>query len=137
MATLVDTNVLIDILQPGGEWEEWSTRRLYAARIHGEVIINPVIYAEMAAGFDSERELESALPASRFGREDLPWEGAFRVGQAFAQYRRAGGPKRSPLPDFYIGAHALLRGHDLLTRDHARYASYFPMLRIISPETHQ
>lgn len=136
MATLVDTNVLIDILQPGGEWEEWSTQRLYDARIRGAVIINPLIYAEMAAGFDSERELESALPASRFGREDLPWGAAFRAGQAFSQYRRTDGLKRSPPPDFYIGAHALLGGHELLTRDYTRYATYFPMLRIIAPDTH-
>ena len=136
MATLVDTNVLIDILQPGGEWEEWSTRRLYEARVRGEVIINPLIYAEMAAGFDSEKDLEAALPTSRFGREDLPWGAAFRSGQAFSQYRKSDGSKRSPLPDFYIGAHAMLRGYALLTRHRARYASYFPMLRVVSPDTH-
>lgn len=136
MATLVDTNVLIDILEPGGEWEEWSTQRLYDARVRGEVVINPLIYAEMAAGFGSEKDLDAALPASRFSREELPWGAAFRAGQAFAQYRAADGPKRSPLPDFYIGAHAQLRGHDLLTRDRARFATYFPMLRIISPDTH-
>lgn len=136
MATLVDTNVLVDLLEIGGEWERWSMAQVAAARAAGPVVINPLIYAEMAAGFDLETAVDSALSPTRFVREDLPWEAAFLAGRAFALYRRSGGPKRSPLPDFYIGAHALVRGHALLTRDRGRYAFYFPMLSIVSPETH-
>lgn len=136
MSTLVDTNVLLDLLAVGSAWEGWSTDRLAEARRAGPVVINPIIYAEMAAGFDAESDLEAALPVSRFDRDDLPWNAAYLAGKAFAQYRQSGGPRRSPLPDFYIGAHALIRGYKLLTRDRARYATYFPMLQIIAPETH-
>lgn len=136
MATLVDTSILIDVFAVGSEWEAWSAARLAEARKAGPIIINPLVYAEMAAGFDQESQLEAALSPTRFAREDLPWQAAFLAGKAFAQYRRAGGPKRSPLPDFYIGAHALVRGHALMTRDHDRYQLYFPTLRMVSPQTH-
>jgi len=136
MATLVDTNVLLDLLGVGSPWEDWSARQLLEARSGGSVVINPIVYAEMAAGFDTEPQLESALGPSRFERETLPFEAAFLAGRAFLQYRRQGGEKRAPLPDFYIGAHALVGGHKLLTRDAARYRSYFPTLAIIAPDTH-
>ena len=136
MATLVDTNVLIDLFEVGGAWENWSMSRIAGARAAGPVVINPLIYAEMAAGFDFEVDLEAALSPSKFAREELPWQAAFLAGRAFSLYKRSGGTKRSPLPDFYIGAHAMVAGHILLTRDRARYASYFPTLRIVSPETH-
>lgn len=136
MPTLVDTNILLDLLSVASPWEEWSTRRLLQARSEGAVLINAVIYAEMAAGFDTEPQLEAALGPSRFVREDLPFDAAYLAGRAYVQYRRQGGEKRSPLPDFYIGAHALVRGHQLLTRDAQRYRSYFPTLRIIAPDTH-
>lgn len=136
MPVLVDTNVLLDVISIGGEWEIWSSDRLSDFRREGALIINPLVYAELAAGFDSEARLEGFVAVSKFQREDLPWQAAYLAGRAFAQYRRAGGPRRSPLPDFYIGAHALVRGHRLITRDRARYATYFPMLQIISPETH-
>jgi len=136
MATLVDTNILLDLLDVGSEWEQWSRTRLFEARSRGAVVVNPIIYAEMAAGFDTEPQLESALAPSRFLREDLPFAAAYVAGRAFVQYRRSGGEKRSPLPDFYICAHALVMRHALLTRDRARYATYFPALEIISPETH-
>lgn len=136
MPTLVDTNVLIDLFDAGSPWEDWSIRHIERVRSEGPVVINPIIYAEMAAGYPLESALESALSPSRFVREDLPWEAAFAAGHAFLAYRRDGGPKRSPLPDFYIGAHAAVRGYSLLTRDEARYRAYFPMLRIIAPDTH-
>lgn len=136
MATLVDTNVLIDLFDMGSPWEDWSTGQIRRLRAQGPIVINQIVYAEMAAGFPVEATLESALSPSRFTREDLPWEAAFAAGHAFSSYRRNGGPKRSPLPDFYIGAHAAIRGYSLLTRDMNRYRVYFPMLRIISPETH-
>ncbi len=136
MPTLVDTNVLIDLFDTGSPWEDWSTRSIERARVEGPIVINQIVYAEMAAGFPVEAALESALSPSRFLREDLPWEAAFAAGHAFIAYRRGGGPKNSPLPDFYIGAHAAIRGYSLLTRDQNRYRAYFPMLRIICPNTH-
>jgi predicted nucleic acid-binding protein len=136
MATMVDTNVLFDVIEVGSEFESWSTARLLEARRAGPLVINQLIYAEMAAGFDSESALEGLLSPSKFEREDLPWQAAFLAGRAFLQYRQAGGPRRSPLPDFYIGAHALVRGHSLITRDRGRYVTYFPMLRVISPESY-
>ena len=136
MATLVDTNVLLDLLDVGSAWEDWSADRLFEARERGAVVINPIIFAEVGAGFVAEPELEAALPSSRFTREELPVRAAWLAGRAFLQYRRNGGDKRSPLPDFYIGAHALVMRHELLTRDAARYRNYFPTLSIIAPDTH-
>jgi predicted nucleic acid-binding protein len=136
IATLVDTNVLIDVFHTSSAFTEWSTDRLAAAKAEGPLMINPLIYAEMAAGYATSNGLDAALAPSLFRREDLPWEAAFAAGQAFMQYRRSGGEKRAPLPDFYIGAHALVRGYRLLTRDVAKYRNYFPMLSLISPETH-
>ena len=136
MATLVDTDILVDLFDVGSPWEDWSIGQIRRLRAQGPIVINQIVYAEMAAGFPVEATLESALSPSRFTREDLPWEAAFAAGHAFLIYRRNGGPKRSPLPDFYIGAHAAIRGYSLLTRDANRYRAYFPMLRIVSPETH-
>ncbi|MFC3074367.1 type II toxin-antitoxin system VapC family toxin [Shinella pollutisoli] len=136
MGTIIDTSILIDVFHAGSAFEDWSLNAIADARRRGDVLINPLIYAEMAAGFATVDTLEVALSPASFIREDLPWEGAHAAGQAFMQYRRGGGDKRSPLPDFYIGAHALVRGHDLLTRDAARYRTYFPMIRLITPETH-
>jgi predicted nucleic acid-binding protein len=134
--TLVDTNVLIDILEDDRQWESWSERQLDAARGSGKLVINPLIYAEVCAGYPTQRHADQALPATIYRRENLPWEAAFNASRAFLAYRKGGGAKRSPLPDFYIGAHADLKGYDLLTRDPARYRSYFPALNIISPDTH-
>jgi predicted nucleic acid-binding protein len=136
IATLVDTNVLIDVFHTSGSFTEWSAARLAAARTEGPLLINPLIYAEMAAGYATHEGLDAALPPSLFRREELPWEAAFAAGHAFIRYRRSGGDKRAPLPDFYIGAHALIKGYRLLTRDVAKYRSYFPLLSLISPETH-
>ena len=97
---------------------------------------NGEVYAEVAASFPTQRKLDEALGVERYKREDLPWDAAFNAARAFLSYRRAGGLKRSPLPDFYIGAHADLRGYYLLTRDASRYRQAFPALKIISPETH-
>ena len=96
-------------------------------------MINPIIYAEVSVRFARIEELEEALPADLFRREPLPWEAAFLAGKCFLRYRKGGGAKRSPLPDFYIGAHAAVRGATLLTRDASRYRSYFPTLRVIAP----
>lgn len=136
MATLVDTNVLIDLFEVGGTWEAWSTAKVYELRKSGPLVLNQLIYAEMAAGFIRETDLDDILPPSKFVREHIPWNAAFLAGRAFTVYKATGGTKRSPLPDFYIGAHALIAGHCLLTRDPARYRRYFPGLDVIAPDTH-
>jgi len=133
MSTLVDSNVLLDVLDEDDEWMDWSSSMLAQAAERGRVVINPVVFAETSVTFDTIEELEEALPVSFFVREPLPWQAAFLAGKAFATYRRRGGAARSPLPDFYIGAHAAIAGHTLLTRDPKRYRTYFPKLRIIAP----
>lgn len=134
--TLVDANVLIDVFSADPVWRDWSAERLLTARQLGELVINPIVYAEVASAFATQRRLDEALGPDRYKRENLPWEAAYNAGRAFVAYRRAGGTKRSPLPDFYIGAHAEIKGYALLTRDHARYRTAFPTLKIVSPETH-
>ena len=132
-ATLVDSNVIIDYLDPDSEWSSWSAGMLGEAADHGAVAINPIIYAEVSVVYPSVEDVEEALPQGYFVRAVLPWEAAFLAGKCFERYRRRGGTKRSPLPDFYIGAHAAVAGMTLLTRDARRYRSYFPKLRIIAP----
>ena len=132
-STLVDSNVILDVLTEDPEWAEWSAASLAACADAGRLVVNQLVYAEVAARFDRIEDLESALPASYFERRALPWEAAFLAGRTFVRYRRRGGQKRFPLPDFYIGAHALTEGMTLLTRDARRYRTYFPALRIIAP----
>lgn len=129
---LVDANVLLDILIPDPQWEEWSSVALAEAAESSLLAINPIIFAEVSVGFDRIEDLEAALP-EEFLREALPWDAAFLAGKAFLAYRRRGGARASPLPDFYIGAHAAVRGYTLLTRDAGRYRTYFPSLSLISP----
>jgi predicted nucleic acid-binding protein len=134
--TLVDANVLIDIFADDPTWADWSARRLIDAAEEGRLVINPIVYAEIASAFPTQRRLDEMLGTDRYQRENLPWDAAFNAGRAFLAYRRAGGAKRSPLPDFYIGAHAEVRDYRLLTRDQGRYRTYFPTLKIVSPESH-
>jgi hypothetical protein len=131
-ATLVDTNVLLDVLTDDPNWKEWSAEHLAKASDSGLLAINPIIYAELAVGFTSIEELDGLL-GDDFERLPLPWEAGFLAGQCFKRYRRLGGNRRSPLPDFYIGAHAMVSGLTLLTRDATRYRSYFPKLPLVSP----
>lgn len=133
MATLVDANVLLDVADEHAEWIDWSAAMLAAAAERGPLVINALVYAEVSIGYDSIEDLDRALPEHYFAREALPWEAGFLAGKVFVRYRRRGGTRRSALPDFYIGAHAAVRGYTLLTRDAARYREYFPRLRIISP----
>ena len=132
-ATLVDSNVLIDYLDPDSEWADWSGAMLSKAAEHGAVAINPLIYSEVSAVYSTIEAVEDALPREYFVRAALPWEAAFLAGRSFREYRRRGGTKRSPLPDFYIGAHAAVTGMALLTRDARRYRAYYPKLKIIAP----
>ena len=133
MTTLVDSNVLIDVVSEDAEWFEWSAAMLGAAAQSGRLVINPIIYAEVSCGFDRIEDLDDALPQEYFVREALPWAAGFLAARAFLKYRRTGGARRSPLSDFYIGAHAALAGYTLLTRDAARYRTYYPKLRLVAP----
>ncbi|MSP59605.1 MAG: type II toxin-antitoxin system VapC family toxin [Myxococcales bacterium] len=132
--TLVDSNVLLDIFTRDPKWYAWSAAALMSAGDEGALATNPIIFAEVSIHFASLEELEEALPAASFHRAALPWEAAFLAGRCFAQYRKRGGARRSPMPDFYIGAHAAVAGMGLLTRDPKRYRSHFPKLRLICPE---
>jgi predicted nucleic acid-binding protein len=132
-AALVDSNVLLDVLTGDPQWSGWSASALAAAGGQGPLAINPIIYAEVSTYFVRIEDLETALPAHAFARLPLPWTAAFLAGKCYVAYRRAGGVRRSPLPDFYIGAHAALERMTLLTRDAARYRTYFPTLTLISP----
>lgn len=133
MATLVDTNVLLDVLLEDDEWVDWSSAMIATASQQGRIVINPIIYAEVSSAYDDVESLNRALPPEYYVREALPWDSAFLAGRAYVSYRRRGGVRRSPLPDFYIGAHAAVAGHTLLTRDPQRYRAYFPKLRILAP----
>jgi predicted nucleic acid-binding protein len=131
--TLVDSNVIFDFLTEDAEWFDWSSAMLERAANSGQLAINQIIYAEVSIRYTRIEELDDALSADSFVRVSLPWEAAFLAGKAFAQSKRRTGEKRSPLPDFYIGAHATVSGMTLLTRDPRRYRAYFPKLRLICP----
>lgn len=133
LGTIVDTNVLLDVFTEDARWGEWSATQLARAFDRGPVVVNPLIYAELSVGFSRIEDLDAALP-DRVEREDLPWEAAFLAGRCFVAYRRAGGAGRSPLPDFYIGAHAAVTGRALLTRDRPRYLHVLPALDVIAPD---
>jgi predicted nucleic acid-binding protein len=132
-ATLVDSNVLLDIFTEDPEWFPWSSEELERRADESVLVINPIIYAEVSVRFARIEELEEALPRARFRRDVLPWEAGFLAGKCFLHYRRRGGSKQSPLPDFYIGAHAAVAGMTLLTRDRSRYRTYFPQLEVLAP----
>lgn len=130
---LVDSNIILDIVTRDAQWYDWSAGQLETLAEDHIMIINPIIYSEVSIGFDRIEDLDEALPTEFFRREDLPWEAGFLAGKCFIKYRKSGGTRRSPLPDFYIGAHAAIRGIPLITRDTQRYSSYFPKLALISP----
>jgi len=131
---LVDANVLLDILTDDPKWRTWSEEKLLASIETAQVAVNPIIYSELAAAYKTAAELDRAVSGWPIQRLPLPYEAAFPAAQAFLRYRREGGQRRSPLPDFYIGAHAQTQGFTLLTRDAARYRTYFPKLRLIAPD---
>ncbi len=130
---LVDSNVLLDVLTEDAQWYSWSAGALEEQAEEAVLAINPIIYAEVSIRFGRIEQLEEALPSRLFERAALPWEAAFLAGKCFVRYRRGGGARRSPLPDFYIGAHAAVAGYRLLTRDAARYRTYFSTVELIAP----
>ncbi|UCI08562.1 type II toxin-antitoxin system VapC family toxin [Mesorhizobium sp. B1-1-8] len=136
ISTLIDTNVLIDVWGPAGPLTEWSADAIASCHREGALVINTIVWSELAPLIATEAQLKRAVEKLEMDREFLPWEAAFLAGITHSRYRRAGGVRERTLPDFFIGAHAAVAGHRLLTRDAARYRSYYPDLDIISPETH-
>ena len=132
-ATLIDSCVLLDVITGDKKWADWSAAQIAAAVDRGRAVVNPLIYAEVSVGYETVEELDELLPADGYEREPLPYLAGFAAGKAFLRYRRGGGKKRSPMPDFYIGAHAAIAGYQLLTRDVSRYRTYFPTIDIIAP----
>jgi predicted nucleic acid-binding protein len=130
---LVDSNVLLDVLTEDPQWFGWSSSALAQSAEHAGLVINPIVYAEVSVRFARIEDLAEALPADLFRREGLPWAAGFLAGKCFQAYRRRGGEGRSPLPDFFIGAHAAISELSLLTRDPRRYRTYFPTLKILAP----
>lgn len=134
--TLVDSNVVIDVLDPTSSWMEWASRKLTEARLEGQLVFNIVIAAEIAYAFVSKDQYDAVFPSDIWTFEAVPFEAGRIAGWAHRQYRMRGGPRERTLPDFLIGAHAEIAGHRLLTRDAGRYRTYFPALDIIAPDTH-
>jgi len=133
---IVDSDVLLDVMTDDPIWAEVSRSTVKRLSSDRQLVINAIIFAEVSVSFDRIEDVETQLPSDIFRREDMPYEAAFLAGKAYVTYRKRGGPRPSPLPDFFIGAHAAVRGYDILTRDPEGYRSYFPTLKIISPELH-
>ena len=131
---VVDSNVILDVATDDPNWGAWSADNLEKLADEAILVINPLIYAEVSVGFQRIEELEQLLGDELFHREPLPWAAGFLAGKAFLTYRRQTGTRRSPLPDFYIGAHAAVRDYRLLTRDRSRYETYFPSIDVIGPQ---
>jgi predicted nucleic acid-binding protein len=132
-AILVDSNVLLDIMTEDPDWFSWSAAAVERGADRSRLVINAIIYAEISVRCSKIEELEIVLPKDMFDREPIPYEAAFLAGKCFLHYRQHGGPRRSPLPDFFIGAHAAVAGYQLMTRDQERYLAYFPCLALIAP----
>ncbi len=130
---LVDTNVLLDVLQDDPQWASWSQGQLETAALTDRLVINPVIYSELSTAFARIEELERVIAEAGLTVEPIPREALFLAGKVFLDYRRRQGRKQSVLPDFYIGAHAAVSQYSLLTRDVGRYRSYYPRVRLITP----
>ena len=132
--TLVDTNVLLDVVNRTPHWFEWADQQLQSAALRGPLWINDVIYAEFSVRFARSADVDRALEVAGIDVAPIPRPALFVAGQAFAKYRKSGGTRTGVLPDFFIGAHAAVSGLSLLTRDTARYRTYFPRLELIAPD---
>lgn len=131
--TLVDACVILDLTTNDPKWADWSEEAIAQAADEGPLVINPIVYAEVSVDFASIEELDEVLEDADLRREPLPFGAGFLAGKAYLIYRRRGGRRRSPLADFYIGAHAAVAGHRLLTRDTGRYNGYFPTVSLLAP----
>jgi predicted nucleic acid-binding protein len=130
---LLDANIILDIWEPDPVWSQWSAVRMRELSVLHDLIINPIIYAEISVSFAASVTLDNKLKEMGVIVEDIPRLAAFLAGKAYARYRRQGGTKGNVLPDFFIGAHATVLGCPLLTRDTRRYDAYFPNVRLIAP----
>ena len=130
---LVDSNVILDIFLDDPNWADWSESKLANYSLDATLYINSIVYTEVSVGFQEIEDLESALQKGGFQMIEIPKEALFLAGKAYLKYREGRGTKRSPLPDFYIGAQAAVLGLDLITRDVTRYRTYFPTVKLISP----
>lgn len=135
-STLIDSNVLIDVMEGRPIWHDWAVVRLAELAERGPFLLNQIVYGEASIPYDSEAIFEAGFRLEWAVREDIPWTAAFRAGKAFKQYKLRGGKRASVLPDFLIGAHAAVKGYRILTRDQARFRTYFPEIEVIAPDTH-
>jgi len=133
MPVLIDSNIVLDVVTDDPVWADWSDEAITRHQAGG-LIVNPIIYAELCTGAASASEVDELLESLKLGFQEIPREGLFLSAKAFLQYRRQGGTKTSTLPDFLIGGHAEALGIPILTRDTARYQTYFPKVKLISPE---
>lgn len=133
-AVMVDSNVLIDLMTEDARWFSWASQSVERTADRHRLVINPIVYAEVSVRYSGIEELDAALPEAMFQREPIPYEAAFLAGKCFVAYRQRGGSRQSPLPDFFIGAHAAVAGYRLMTRDATRYRTYFPRLQLIAPK---
>jgi predicted nucleic acid-binding protein len=135
-STLIDTNVFIDMLEQRPRWFAWATARVEQFSQVGKLVINQIAYGEASIPYDEEAIFAKSVDVDWIVREDLPWSAAYRAGEAFQTYKERGGLRDMILPDFFIGAHASVKGYRILTRDAARFRTYFPELEVIAPDTH-
>jgi len=133
-AVLVDSNVLLDIMTEDPRWFSWSAGAIESTADRFRLVINAIVYAEVSIRYSRIEDLDLALPRTMFDREPIPYDAAFLAGKVFVVYRRQGGSRPSPLPDFFVGAHAAVAGYRVMTRDTARYRTYFPKLPLIAPD---
>lgn len=131
--TLVDTNVLIDILSTDQDWQSWSATAIEQRSLNGPVLINEIVYAELSGSYPSPQYLDAIVEELQLQFEWLPRSALYLAGRTFRNYRRAGGPRTSVLADFFIGAHAVVAQLPILTRDARRYRTYFPDVELIAP----
>lgn len=132
--TLIDTNVLLDLVTDDPVWAGWSIGQLEAASLDGPLLINDIVYAELAVRYDRIEDLEAFIAEAGLKIAAIPRAALFLAGKVFTQYRRAGGSRTGVLPDLFIGAHAAVADVPLMTRDAGRYRTYFPKLQLIAPE---
>ena len=133
MPVLVDTNVLLDVVENDPVWADWSQNRLETCSLQDRLFINPIIYAELSIGFERIEEIDGVLDETGIRIEEIPRAALFLAGKAFQNYKRRGGTRSNVLPDFFIGAHAAVAQMPLLTRDRGRYATYYPTVDLIAP----
>lgn len=131
--TLVDTNVLLDLVTDDEKWSDWSLARLEEAALAGPIFINDIVYAEVSIRYDRMEDLDQMLAEAVIEVAPTPRAALFLAGKAYRRYRGAGGTRTGVLPDFFIGAHAAVAGWALLTRDAGRYRGYFPKVTLIAP----